>query len=1234
MIRPKRIADHIRAGERDEAIRVLRECVYEVRRDRRPVKPSLAFKFAELSRELQLWPETEFWGRVLEGLASDDARLTGCARLFVLGALMEQGRTAEAVREAELIAEPLDGVDPAICFQLHLNCGVALYRMQRSEEAIARFERADQYAAAADVGFRAALDFNRGAALRSLGRTEEALDAYIGALDSIDSEARSLVLINMANALRELERFDESREYYEQAWEATAEDDPGTRGAILSNFSELLIALDERERVRALLEEAVELRGRANDLAGQAHSLSLLAAVAGEQYDYRTALDSISRAVESSLQIGLPVSPEDLDFRRRMEEMVHKLGTSPDFAARVLVGRLLRESNLEEYRAVAKAAPAEVLRLALSLLEQAEADGILLAASQEVTRDFLARALDVGTEQAAGELAQEQEHLRECVEVIRTISNVKIWLDRKRFYESRRDLFESDRMRLVINSLPYGPDWGIASDAINSVLDLIERCRQDGIDIAFAALPPQDPDDLPNRLIMVGTWRESLCLMQAHPEFYLSDAFIEWMNDLPEGTPSTVKTRIAAHGQVIRRCHEIGITEAFSEVPAVGGPRGATLFTDVVDLGPARPSDPDAHPIAKQRAFCEDMDKGGDPGLRSAARLILGREYLSHVNEDPAHHARAAVEVLQGGLRLIRIQLYPHLYTALLEALGQALLTLSEVDPAAETQSVAAARSVLLRFMSEMPKGVHPEKVRRAALSLDRAIAKLLERATQSEARRQLYRERLRACQAAMTATDDLVRTGSADVRAEAEASLWAFQGAVEELFRADRLAEAMTASERGRGRSLLAQVSAMEELPGYVPEALRHREKEARERIRQIRADQASAQGESLTVEMLIAERNLENAYRDLSEISPELGRIRSGAAPATDDLVRFARTLGPDELLLTWYTTRAEAFAFALLGGTGEVLAERSSLTWVEQANLVALAARDLGQQPSSPSQPISPAWSGFMDKLVPARWSALIAKSRTVFLVPHALLHELPLHALPLPSLGGRSLIELTSVKYLPSVDVARSIRGRECTGDQALIVASAGESPDGSDAEEFEREARYIASLVPSPLLLTGGQATVARLARFAPRAAILHVAAHGYFDASDPLASAVHLSHEAQPGGVEGADRLTAGEVISRLRLPGTTVVLSGCETGRREVRPSDDGDGLAASFFIAGAGTVVASLWRVSSPATSQLMKEFYRGLTSPQDVSAALREATLNLRGSPAYRHPYYWAPFVTIGG
>jgi len=107
--------------------------------------------------------------------------------------------------------------------------------------------------------------------------------------------------------------------------------------------------------------------------------------------------------------------------------------------------------------------------------------------------------------------------------------------------------------------------------------------------------------------------------------------------------------------------------------------------------------------------------------------------------------------------------------------------------------------------------------------------------------------------------------------------------------------------------------------------------------------------------------------------------------------------------------------------------------------------------------------------------------------------------------------------------------------------------------------------------------------------------------------------------------------LTAADVM-QLDLKASVVTLSACESGRGTVLQGDEVIGLPRAFLGAGATAVVVSLWLVHDETTVMLMTNWYNRLSEGLGRAAALRAAQQALREH--YPHPYYWAPFILIGG
>ncbi len=113
---------------------------------------------------------------------------------------------------------------------------------------------------------------------------------------------------------------------------------------------------------------------------------------------------------------------------------------------------------------------------------------------------------------------------------------------------------------------------------------------------------------------------------------------------------------------------------------------------------------------------------------------------------------------------------------------------------------------------------------------------------------------------------------------------------------------------------------------------------------------------------------------------------------------------------------------------------------------------------------------------------------------------------------------------------------------------------------------------------------------------------------------------------------EADDGLLTAEDVSTMNLTGTQlVVLSACDTGIGRIESGEGVLGLRRSFRLAGAGTLVMSLWKVPDTETAQLMKEFYRQLNAGMSCAQALREAQLMLRRQ--HPEPYVWGAFICEG-
>ena len=115
---------------------------------------------------------------------------------------------------------------------------------------------------------------------------------------------------------------------------------------------------------------------------------------------------------------------------------------------------------------------------------------------------------------------------------------------------------------------------------------------------------------------------------------------------------------------------------------------------------------------------------------------------------------------------------------------------------------------------------------------------------------------------------------------------------------------------------------------------------------------------------------------------------------------------------------------------------------------------------------------------------------------------------------------------------------------------------------------------------------------------------------------------------------EAGNGLVTVEDIAGMDLAANKLtVLSACETGLGVIGIGEGVLGLRSSFAIAGAETVVVSLWSVDDVATKDLMCTFYQNLIERRmGRAAALQEAQQAIR-TQYPDAPSYWALFICQG-
>ncbi len=365
--------------------------------------------------------------------------------------------------------------------------------------------------------------------------------------------------------------------------------------------------------------------------------------------------------------------------------------------------------------------------------------------------------------------------------------------------------------------------------------------------------------------------------------------------------------------------------------------------------------------------------------------------------------------------------------------------------------------------------------------------------------------------------------------------------------------------------------------------------------------------------------------------------------------------------------------------------VLTREGKINWVELGEVKAIdrAIDQFRQALRDRSRQDVKALGHTVERMVLQPLYPLLGSARRIFLSPDGLLNLLPFAALV--DQKNRYLVERFSFVYLSSGrDLLRLqipwsgksdplILADPTFNNNAVSQHDPAASPKLTDVADsalnFSKiylpplsatadEARSIKELLPQATALMREQATETAL-KLTHGPVILHIATHGFFLpdsasgsgntrglglalgnpgspslAENPLLrSGLLLAgvQQAKSGNDDGI--LTAMEAAG-LDLWGTKlVVLSACNTAVGEVRNGDGVYGLRRALVLAGAESLLMSLWPVSDTGTRDLMIAYYRALTKGEGRSEALRQVQLRMLSGKQHRHPYYWASFIQSG-
>jgi len=143
--------------------------------------------------------------------------------------------------------------------------------------------------------------------------------------------------------------------------------------------------------------------------------------------------------------------------------------------------------------------------------------------------------------------------------------------------------------------------------------------------------------------------------------------------------------------------------------------------------------------------------------------------------------------------------------------------------------------------------------------------------------------------------------------------------------------------------------------------------------------------------------------------------------------------------------------------------------------------------------------------------------------------------------------------------------------------------------------------------------------------------IIHLSTHGIMNNQQPAFS--YIAFSEQRDSIE--NELLYVSEIQNMQLNAQLIVLSACQSASGPLYRGEGLISIARSFRMAGAQSLVASLWNVDDKQTPNIMASFYEALKAGKSKTIAMQEAKKAYisQASHIEAHPFYWSGFLNFG-
>lgn len=610
------------------------------------------------------------------------------------------------------------------------------------------------------------------------------------------------------------------------------------------------------------------------------------------------------------------------------------------------------------------------------------------------------------------------------------------------------------------------------------------------------------------------------------------------------------------------------------------------------------------------------------------AAEILAADILKHAREQhrPAHQGQVLIQA--AGLALARNE-----NTIALSDLNQCLALSNAAGLERQQEEAQSLLADIYREQGDLPKAEHFASLAAASTQASGDICSVparLQALAEIEVGRGAYSEADHAYDRAAAFVDSTIGnlSGVLDKTALIKASSELYSQhfcLVAQHF--NDPAKAFSIIEQVRGRITTDLLMA-----GSVTTAEARREERAISDLQlKLMAAQSTAEVRAIRDRIFMAEQS--------RWVTPDVNILKA-RADATVGVERIQRSLSPSSVILEYVMADPHSYCLVISHAGSHIvqLTGNKEITALITAYLKAVKAK----------QPAREEGRHLYDVLLRPIPEAVHSETLVV-------IRDGPLHLVPFEGFvdeSSRYVVETHTVIYEPSSTsfyLLAQQRGRSHTLTRGLLAVG-GVPYDKNELQKVSLTRGYDANDLsnlpaskdevlaaeseihdPTDTLLLGSDATEtafkhADLGRYR----VIHLAVHGFASAPDPNRSALVLLSDP----AAGEDGFLQASEIVQLHLNADLVVLSACDTAIGAVEGEEGIAALSRAFLLAGAKSVVSTLWSINDEYSLAVMTRFYQHLAAHEPPAEALAKAkrdTLKEFGHAAA--PYYWAGFIFEG-